>query len=134
MVFVPKQKRDKIYTAILEWLIGELIPFSNLDSDLFGAMVKAYIPNIDPLCSPAIRALLLDHRVKLREQLKDLLNRTLIYGAIAVDSWTSRSNKSYLEITGPDGWNTLSLIVSVTSDSASVIVKAAEIAGLNPVA
>ncbi|KAG0059289.1 hypothetical protein BGZ89_000528 [Linnemannia elongata] len=85
MVFVPKQKRDKIYKATLELLIGELMPFSNLDSDLFGAMVKAYIPNIDPLCSPTIRALLLDRRVKLTEQLKDLLNRTLMYGAITVD-------------------------------------------------
>ena|SRR5690349_15935070 len=99
MASVPKQKRDKIYTATLEWLIGELLPFSTLDSDLFAAMVRAYVPNIDPPCSARIRALLLDHRFKLTEQLRDLLERTLIYGAITVDSWTSRSNKSYLGIT-----------------------------------
>lgn len=99
MASVPKQKRDKIYIATLEWLIGDLLPFSTLDSDLFRAMVKAYIPNIDPPCSATIRALLVDHRLKLTEQLRDLLDRTLIYGAITVDSWTSRSNKSYLGIT-----------------------------------
>src|SRR5690349_11965211 len=38
------------------------------------------------------------------------------------------------KVLGPEGWNILSLIVSVTSDSASVMVKAAEIAGLNRVA
>lgn len=62
-------------------------------------MIKAYISNIDPPCSATIRALLADHRLKLMEQLKDLLDRTLIYGATTVDSWTSRSNKSYLGIT-----------------------------------
>jgi hypothetical protein len=27
MASVPKHKRDKIYTATLEWLIGDLLPF-----------------------------------------------------------------------------------------------------------
>lgn len=99
MAPVPKPKRDKIYTATLEWLIGDLLPFSTLDLNLFKAMVKSYISNLDPPCSATIRALLLDHRIKLMEQLKDLLDWTLVYGAITVDGWTSRSNKSYLGIT-----------------------------------
>jgi hypothetical protein len=99
MASVPKHKLDKIYTATLEWLIGDLLPFSTLDSDLFRAMVKAYIPNIDPPCSTMIRALLVEHHLKLMEQLGDLSDQTLIYGAITVGSWTSRPNKSYLGIT-----------------------------------
>lgn len=99
MAPVSKLQRDKIYTATLEWLIGDLLPFSTLDSDLFQDMVKSYISNIDPPCSATIRALLLDHRIKLTERLKDLLDRTLVYGAITVDGWTSQSNRSYLGIT-----------------------------------
>jgi hypothetical protein len=99
MAHVPKPKHDKIYTATLEWLIGDSLPFSTLDSDPFQNMVKECISNIDPPCSSTIRGLLVGHRNRLTERLKDLFDRTLVYGAITVDSWTSKSNKSYLGIT-----------------------------------
>ncbi|KAF9133522.1 hypothetical protein BGW39_009596 [Mortierella sp. 14UC] len=38
MALAPQAKRDKIVTATLEWLIGDLLPFSTLDSEYNKAM------------------------------------------------------------------------------------------------
>jgi hypothetical protein len=51
MAPVPKPKRDKIYTETLEWLIGDRLPFSTLDSNAFKVIAKSYISNLDPPCS-----------------------------------------------------------------------------------
>ncbi|KAF9315464.1 hypothetical protein BG006_003744, partial [Podila minutissima] len=47
---VSKARRDKTLVATLEWLIGDLLPFSTLDSECFRAMIKTYSPNQDPPC------------------------------------------------------------------------------------
>ena len=99
MAPVPKAKCDKIQRALLEWLIADLLPFSTLDSVHFKAVVKSFIPNLAPPCAATIRASLLDHRITMTERLKDLMDRTLVSGAITVDGWSSRSHKSYLGIT-----------------------------------
>ncbi|KAF9920481.1 hypothetical protein FBU30_009695 [Linnemannia zychae] len=98
MASIPKIKRDKIYMATLEWLIGDLLPFTTLDSTLFRAMVNSYIFNIDPPYSATIRSLLFDNRIKLTARLQHLISRTLVYGAITVESWMSKSNRSYLGV------------------------------------
>ncbi|KAG0300570.1 hypothetical protein BGZ97_003164, partial [Linnemannia gamsii] len=95
MAPIPPAKRDKIATATLEWLIGDLLPFSGLDSEHFKAMVRAYIPNLAPPCSASIRSSLLKHRLGLMERLKELMERTLIHGAITIDGWSSGSKSFY---------------------------------------
>jgi hypothetical protein len=98
MVPVPQAKRDKIVTATLEWLIGDLLPFSTLDSEYSKAMVRAYITSLAPPCAATVRGSLLSHRLALMERLKDLMDRTLIHGAITIDGWSSGS-KSFYRIT-----------------------------------
>lgn len=99
MAPVSKAKRDKTLVATLDWLVGDLLPFSTLDSERFRAMIRTYTPNQDPPCAATAHASLLDYCIKLTERLKDLTDRTLLHGSITVDSWTSQSNKSYFGIT-----------------------------------
>ncbi|KAI8596566.1 hypothetical protein EDD21DRAFT_419549 [Dissophora ornata] len=98
MSLVPEAKQNKIKAA-LEWVIGDLLPFSTLDSELFQAMARSNISNMKPPCGATVRDLLLDHRMTLVARLKGLMDRTLVHGAITVDGWSSRSNRTYLEIT-----------------------------------
>ncbi|KAF8941415.1 hypothetical protein BGZ58_009498 [Dissophora ornata] len=54
MAPVPKVERDKILAATIEWVIGNLLLFSTLDSNLFKAMVREYAPNLAPHCAAAV--------------------------------------------------------------------------------
>ncbi|KAI8606003.1 hypothetical protein EDD21DRAFT_410577 [Dissophora ornata] len=99
MAPVPKVERDKILAATIEWVIGNLLLFSTLDSNLFKAMVREYAPNLAP------------HYEDLRtlECVLDLAPQPHPHTAVN----TARILKSS--------------IMSFTSDSVAVVIRAAEV-------
>ncbi|KAI8600849.1 hypothetical protein EDD21DRAFT_430441 [Dissophora ornata] len=53
---VPAAKWSEVYMATLEWIIGDLLPFSTLDSELVQAMVRSYISMLSqPIVGAAAR-------------------------------------------------------------------------------
>jgi len=82
-------RQQQLLSASLNWVVSQQLPFSIFDSKEFKQFAFAISPYVAPPCSATIRNNLQNHRHILSDKLRAILDRTLLYGAITADGWSS---------------------------------------------
>ncbi|KAF9990401.1 hypothetical protein BGZ79_004812, partial [Entomortierella chlamydospora] len=96
---VSSKLQEKIIAASLNWIIEDMLPFSIMDLAAFRHFISTFSPLVRMPCSNTVRGRLVEHSTYLRGLLKDHMDKTLLFGCITFDSWTSSAHKPYLGIT-----------------------------------
>jgi hypothetical protein len=94
-----ESRRQAVVTSALQWIISDMLPFSTFNSVAFREFMATCNSGLKLPCSATVRSHLTKHRLRLTESLRGLMDKTLIYGSLTADGWSSGSNKPYLGIT-----------------------------------
>ena len=112
--FHPNQqrhiKKTDVEDQVLKFFISANIPFKQADNDHFRELVSWIQINNQPARPPSrkvIRARLSNKAETAKDDLKTILSANRSKISLALDCWTTRTNFSFLAITGPwidDDW------------------------------